>query len=198
MGEVMRGSVIRGCARGSYRLQGVDRRRWPFAPRGDESLDTGMGLALLRESAGGAKERRKPDRWWQNREIGGGFPQIGRIVKTAFLGSTCRRKALWVGKVVPFDEGAAEATLAPHERRSGDRSMSGARQGASEVVRQPGALVDNTSPRRHHKTNVVLGLRTYLVGSRERCGRSWRRAVKRVPSRGRITERWCDAAWKAP
>jgi len=31
------------------------------------------------------------------------------------LGSTCRGKALWVGKVVLIDEGAVEAILVPHE-----------------------------------------------------------------------------------
>lgn len=75
LGEVMRGSVIRGCARGSYRLQGVDRRRVALSRPAAKSLwITRTGLALLRESAGRANERRKPNRWWQNREIGGGFP----------------------------------------------------------------------------------------------------------------------------
>jgi len=38
-----------------------------------------MGLALPRESVGEVKERRKPDRRWQNRETGGGFPQTSRV-----------------------------------------------------------------------------------------------------------------------
>jgi len=74
-----------------------------------------MGLALPRESVGGVKERRKPDRRWLNRETGGGFPQTSRIARASRFGSTCRGKALRIGKVVLFDEGAAEAVLVPRK-----------------------------------------------------------------------------------
>jgi len=72
--------------------------RGPSRPGTKSLWITRMGLALLRESAGGVKERRKPNRRWQNREIGGGFPQNGRVAEAALLGSTCRWKALWVGE----------------------------------------------------------------------------------------------------
>jgi hypothetical protein len=53
--------------------------RGPSRPVTKSRRITRMGLARLRESARGAKERRKPDRWWQNREIGGGLPPIRRV-----------------------------------------------------------------------------------------------------------------------
>jgi len=99
-----------------------------------------MGLALPRESVGRVKERRKPDRRWQNRETGGGFPQTSRVAQASRFGSTCRGKALRIGKVVLLDEGAAEAVLAPRKcPESRAPEGYGARQGASEVGRQPRA-----------------------------------------------------------
>jgi hypothetical protein len=59
----------------------------------------------------GANKCRKPESWWQNREIGGGFPFNGPA--KAAPGSTCRWKTLCVADVAPFDEGAAEPALAP-------------------------------------------------------------------------------------
>jgi hypothetical protein len=59
----------------------------------------------------GANKCRKPESWWQNREIGGGFPFNGSA--KADPGSTCRWKALCVADVAPFDEGATESALAP-------------------------------------------------------------------------------------
>lgn len=140
-GEVMRGSVVRGRARGSYRLQKSTGGAWPFTPEGEELSDHDeMGLALPRESVGEVKERRKPDRRWQNRETGGGFPQTSRVAQASRFGNTCRGKALRIGKVVPFDEGAAEAVLVPRKcPGSSTPEGYGARQGASEVGRQPRA-----------------------------------------------------------
>jgi len=108
-----------------------------------------MGLALPRESVGEVKERRKPDRRWQNREIGGGFPQTSWVARASRLGSTCRGKALRIGKVVLFDEGAAEAVLVPRkypgrklreaagrdrERQRSDVSLAHGRKRQAEVA----------------------------------------------------------------
>jgi hypothetical protein len=46
------------------------------------------------------KQRRKPDRWWQSREIGGGFPQIGGLAKAALLGALVEGRRSEPGK--PF------------------------------------------------------------------------------------------------
>jgi hypothetical protein len=106
-----------------------------------------MCLALPRESVGEVKERRKPDRRWQNRETGGGLPQTSRVAQASRFGSICRGKALRIGKVVLLDEGAAEAVLAPRKRPGSNTPGGyGARQGASEVGRQPRAW--SKKPRR--------------------------------------------------
>jgi hypothetical protein len=124
--------------------------RGPSRP-GTKSLRiTREGLAPLRESARGVKERRKPDRRWQNREIGGGLPPNQKDRESDLLGSTCRGKALWVGKVVLIDEGAAEAILVLRERRPGNTGRHrGARQGASEVVSPALSMAENARPGWH-------------------------------------------------
>lgn len=157
-----------------------------------------MGLALPRESVGEVKERRKPDRRWQNRETGGGFPQTSRIARASRFGSTCRGKALRIGKVVLFDEGAAEAVLAPRkclgftlreatgrdrERQRSDVSLAHGRKNHAEVA-SPEAVPGSTKPRGEE--------------NRVRIGRSWRRAVKHAPSRGRIVARRSGVARKNP
>lgn len=66
-----------------------------------------------------------------------GSLQTRRFARADLLGNTCRGKALWVGKVVLIDEGAAEAILVLRERHPANTGWHrGARQGASEVVRQ--------------------------------------------------------------
>jgi hypothetical protein len=47
----------------------------PRALAGEESAGPLRGLVFSRESGERTKERRKPDRWWQSPETGGGFPQ---------------------------------------------------------------------------------------------------------------------------
>jgi len=61
------------------------------------------------------KERRKPDRRWQSREIGGGLPQTSRVARASRFGSTCRGKALRIVKIVLLDEGAVAAVLVPRK-----------------------------------------------------------------------------------
>lgn len=152
LGEVMRGSVIRGCARGSYRLQGVDRRRVALSRPAAKSLwITRTGLALLRESAGRAKERRKPNRRWQNREIGGGFPPNRKDRENG---------PSWEHLSIGRRSGSGKSLALTRERRKRSwfltnvarvtGGLRGARQGASEVARQPGASVDNAEPRWRH------------------------------------------------
>jgi hypothetical protein len=158
-----------------------------------------MGLALPRESVGEVKERRKPDRRWQNRETGGGFPQTSRIAQATRFGNICRGKALRIGKVVLFDEGAAEAVLAPRkcpgstlreatgrdrERQRSDVSLAHGRKRQAEVVPPGGGARICTSPKGEQR--------------RVRIGQSWRRAVKRAPSRGRIVARRSGVARKNP
>jgi hypothetical protein len=109
-----------------------------------------MGLALPRESVGEVKERRKPDRRWQNRETGGGFPQTSRIAQASRFGNTCRGKALRIGKVVLLDEGAAEAVLAP--RKCLGFNNSGRLRGATGSVRgrtSASRMVEKATPRWH-------------------------------------------------
>lgn len=138
-GDLGRGHVGFGDSRLCSRVVSIagsrQAARGPSRPGTKSLWFTGAGLAFPRESAGRAKERRKPDRRWQNREIGGGFPTNRKDRENDLPGNICRRKALWVGKAVLFDEGAVEAILVPHEHRSVKRVISGARQGASEVVR---------------------------------------------------------------
>lgn len=152
-GEVMRGSVVRGRARGSYRLQKSTGGAWPFTPEGEELSDHDeMGLALPRESVGEVKERRKPDRRWQNRETGGGFPQTSRVAQASRFGNTCRGKALRIGKVVPFDEGAAEAVLVP--RKCPGSNHSGRLRGATGSVRgrtSASRMAEKATPRWHRQ-----------------------------------------------
>lgn len=107
-----------GCARGLDRLQKSTGDVWPVAPAGDESAETMSGLAPARVSGGGAKERRKPDHRWLNRDTGGGLPTLtGNEGAQVSLGSTWRWKAFWVVKTVSLDEEAAEAALVLREPR---------------------------------------------------------------------------------
>lgn len=127
-----------------------------------------MGLALPRESVGRVKERRKPDRRWQNRETGGGFPQTSRVARANRFGNTCRGKALRIGKVVLFDEGAAEAVLVPRKcPESRAPEGYGARQGASEVGRQPRAWSKTPSRGGAAKTRAVPGSATRRKANRD-------------------------------
>jgi len=64
---------FRSCARGAvHRLQKSTNGARPIMPSSEELEGSPVGLAPLRESERGAKERRKPNRRWQSREIGGG------------------------------------------------------------------------------------------------------------------------------
>jgi hypothetical protein len=109
MGDRGRGHA--GCRRSGLcsrvvSIAEVDRRRVaPSRPATKSHRITRAGLAPLRESAGRVKERRKPDRRWQNREIGGGPPPNQNRCESGILGGTCRGNALLAGKVVLFDEG---------------------------------------------------------------------------------------------
>jgi hypothetical protein len=113
----MRGSSIRVVLADRIDCRSRQAARGPSRPLAKSRRITRVGLAPSRESAGGVKECRKPDRRWPNREIGGGLPPNQRNRESDPLGSTCRGKALWVGKAVLIDEGAAEAILVPRERR---------------------------------------------------------------------------------
>jgi hypothetical protein len=61
--------------------------RGPSNLRAKSSRNTRVGLAPPRESEGGVKKRRKPDRWRRSREIGGGLSQTAKCEST-------RRRAL--------------------------------------------------------------------------------------------------------
>jgi hypothetical protein len=121
----------------------------------------------------GAKKCRKPESWWQNREIGGGFPFNGPA--KAAPGSTCRWKTLCVADVAPFDEGAAEPALAP--RVSLGYQSTEARQRASEVGLQPGTR--SKTPWSGSPAHAVL-CSTLREAGGGRHDRSWRRGVNRV------------------
>lgn len=159
-----------------------------------------MGLALPRESVGEVKERRKPDRRWQNRETGGGFPQTSRVARANRFGSTCRGKALRIGKVGLLDGRAAEAVLAP--RKCPGFTNSGRLRGATGSVRgrtSASRMAENARPRRRRQRGGARICNSPKgEQSRVRIGRSWRRAVKRAPSRGRIVARRSDVARKNP
>jgi len=100
VGEVMRGSGDpRLCSWVVIDCRSRQAARGPSRPGAKSSWITGTGLAPLRESAGGAKERRKPDRRWQNREIGGGLPQNGRIARAIVLGALVEGRRSGSGKL---------------------------------------------------------------------------------------------------
>jgi len=149
--------AIRGCARGSYRLQKSTGGAWPIAPTSEELMDTMVGLATPRESVGAAKERRKPDRRWQSRETGGGLPPN-----------------MWGNREsgTPWEQPVEGRHSEPGKSSSLTRwrwkrfwlfavtrvyRACGARQGVSEVVRK--RLVRSTTPRRRRATEVALGPR---------------------------------------
>lgn len=171
----------------------------PHARRRRASGSRWAGLAFPRESVGEVKERRKPDRRWQSREIGGGLPQTSRVARASRFGSTCRGKALRIVKIVLFDEGAVAAVLVPRkcpgltlrkaagrdrERQRSDVSLAHGRKSQAEVAPPEGGARICHSPRGEQR--------------RVRIGQSWRRAVKRAPSRGRIVARWSGVARKNP
>jgi len=97
----------------------------------------------------------------------------------------------------PFDEGTAEAVLAPRkrpgfriaagrdrERQRSDVSLAHGRKRQAEVAPPEGGA-------RHPPSRKARR-------SRARIGRSWRRAVKRAPSRGWIAARWSGVARENP
>jgi len=127
-----------------------------------------------------------------------GSLQTSRVARASRLGSTCRGKALRIGKVVLFDEGAAEAVLAPRKRPGFTPGSCGARQGASEVGRQPRAWPKKPGRGGTVRRRCPASTEPKGEESRARIGRSWRRAVKRAPSRGWIAARWSGVARKNP
>jgi hypothetical protein len=124
----------RGRARGSHWLQKSTGGIWPVAPSSEELGDNDVGSSLFARELEVANERRKPNRRWQSREIGGGSPNQQEHAKAILSETLCRWKMLWAGKAVVVDATAVEAVLAP--RKAWVSRWSGARQGASEVVRQ--------------------------------------------------------------
>jgi hypothetical protein len=136
--------VIRGRARGSWWLQTSARGVRPFASRGDEPLDTAMGLAAPGESRGAVNARREP-RFGGKAEVTVAGSSKKRAHARAVPRSTCRRKALWIEEAVLNDERAGEAVLGTSN--DAGRQVGEAR-GATESVRGPSPVsyaVDNAA-----------------------------------------------------
>jgi hypothetical protein len=180
-------------------LQKSTEGAWPLTGLGTKSSrTTRMGLAPPRESVGEVKERRKPGRRWQSRDTGGGFPPIGRVARATRLGSSCRGKALWAVDAVLFDARPAEAILVLRD----DSGLGpDAARGATGSVRgrTPALNARPTTPSQGgHRHAVTHSRARQDEGNRARIDRSWRRAVKRGFSRGRIAARWSGAARENP
>jgi hypothetical protein len=191
-------AVIRSSARGSYRLQKSTGGVRPFTPGDEESPDHDDG------SSPSARECRRGER---ASEAGSSAakPRYRWRVPTKPVGprerqdqgATCRGKALRIGKVILLDERVVEAVLAPRkrpgyrmaagrdrERQRSDVSLAHGRKSQAEVA-SPARLCPDLASRKADEDRV-------------RTDRSWRRAVKRVPSRGRIAARWSGDARKNP
>jgi len=190
--------VVRGRARGSYRLQKSTGGAWPFTPEDEESSDHDDG------SSPSARERRrgerapeagssvaKPrDRWRVPSKPVGlrerrylGAPVEGRRFGSGKSSSLTRgrRKRSWLLESVRVFRIAAGRD---RERQRSDVSLVHGRKSQAEVVPPEGGA-------RHPPSRKARR-------SRARIGRSWRRAVKRAPSRGWIAARWSGVARENP
>jgi hypothetical protein len=121
----------------------------------------------------GAKECRKPESWWQNHEIGGGFPLMAprKRIQGALVDG--RRSASRMSLL--FDEGAAEPALVPR-LPLGYQSVE-ARQRASEVGLQTGTRLTTPWPGSSAHAVLCSSLREAGGGRHDR---SWRRVVNRA------------------
>jgi hypothetical protein len=127
----MRGLAIRGCARGIV----IDCRsrqaaRGPSRPGAKSTWITGVGLASPRESAGGVKERRKPNRRWQSREIGGGFPQTGGSRERPSWEHSVERRRSGSGKSSSLTRGRRKRSWFLAKRPAKSRVASGGATGS--------------------------------------------------------------------
>lgn len=190
--------MVRSSARGSYRLQKSTGGAWPFTPGDEESPDHENGSSPSarecrrgeRASEAGSSVAKPRDRWRvptnQSRRESGTTRE--QPVEGRRFGS---------GKSSSFDERVAEAILAPRkrsghrvaagrdrERQRSDVSLVHGRKSQAEVASPPRLCPDLGS----RKANE----------NRVRTDRSWRRAVKRVPSRGWIAARRSGDARKNP
>jgi hypothetical protein len=109
-------------------------------------------------------------------------------------GSTCRWKAPRIGEAARVDARAVEAVLVLRDRSAmGDR---GARQGASEAGSPALGAADNAPPGKLCLRAELFSSFINLRRDERWFVRSWRGAVKRGSTRGRIAERWSDAAFR--
>jgi hypothetical protein len=181
--------VIRGCARGSYRLQKSTSGAWPLATVDEESADPPLGLALPRESARKGERASeaessvaKPrDRWRvpANRRQPRKRPSWEHLSRKGAL-SRDKPSSLtrWRWKRFWF--------LADVRNSGRQRGATGSVRGRSPAL----CSADNVGPGKCHRQKVVFEVSwaERSTKPRVRSGRSWSRAVKRVPNRSRIAE----------
>lgn len=162
--------------------------RGPSRSGDEESQETLLGLASPRESVGEVKERRKPDRRWQSREIGGGTQQT-RIARAVREGHLSRKGAL--------DRVCRPPLTRERQKRSWPSSPGWRATRASEINRRP---VDDrkSRPQGDVARKATPGAPAREAQGRVRIGRSWQRAVKRASIRGRIAERRSGAVPEHP
>jgi len=123
----------------------VDRRRVAHLrpedeESSDQSSDENDGSSSSARERGEVKERRKPDRRWQSREIGGGLPQTrsaARAGRFGNSGASVDRRRSGSGKSSSLTRGRRKRSWFLGGVRIYDPCARGARQGASEVVRLP-------------------------------------------------------------
>jgi hypothetical protein len=172
---------------------GCRSRQAAFGPsrlRAKSSWTTTSGLASSRESVEVANERRKPNRRWQSREIGGGSPKTQEHAKAILQETLCRRKTLWAGKAAVVDAMVVAAVLAPRIN-PGLRAARGATGSVRGRSSAPHA-VENTAAGRHR---LRADARSFLQrGGRNRA--DWtkagvtRRQARAQPGLGRRKTVW--------
>jgi len=146
-----------------------------------------------RASEAGSSVAKPRDRWRAPSKPVGSRERID-------LGAPVEGRRFGSGKSSPFDEGAAEAVLVP--RKCPGFTDSGRLRGATGSVRgrtSASRMAENAKPRWHRQRGGCPDLPSPKGEQRRaRIDRSWRRAVKRAPSRGRIAARRSGVAWNNP
>lgn len=140
-------------------------------PRATDGLAHAARARVGERGAGSLGPVAKPADGWR-------VPALRRQANSSLLGASCRWKALRAGKAGSLDGESVGAVLVLH--RSADSSAArGGRKEASEVLGDLGA--GRRGSLREAPTQGTAAHRRCSVA--QPMGRSWSRAVKRVPAR---------------
>lgn len=177
----------RGCARGSDRLQKLTGGVWPVAPTSEELAENDVGSSPSARELGEAKQRRKPNRRWQNRDIGGGFPPIGMHPK----GRMPREHSVDGSRSEP---GKPQALTRVRSKRFWLLAKPGQPGGAGrDMERQRPVVSLHCGRERRGEVAPPSGGARCLASEGARCrarlGRSWSTRRQARPSRGQIVAR---------